>query len=202
MSQPALQPMSLGDFFSWQEKQDVRYELVGGVPSRMMVGVTNQHDRIVVNLIVALSTRFRGTGCVPFTGESAMETYPGQIRRPDVGVDCGPRDPAAYKAAEPRLVVEVLSPSTRDFDTIEKLAEYRSVATLDMILYVEPNWPEVIVWSRAEDRSWIKSHVEDAAATIDIPALGVGLPLAEIYDGVEFTNVPRLAFDRARRDRS
>ena len=58
----------------------------------------------------------------------------------------------AYMAAEPRMVVEVLSPSTRDFDTIEKLAEYKAVGTLGHIVYVEPNAADVIVWSRGADR--------------------------------------------------
>ena len=61
---------------------------------------------------------------------------------------CGPRDPNGTKAALPRLVVEVLSPSTRDFDTFKKLDEYRETGSLEYIVLVEPNEPVAFVWRR------------------------------------------------------
>src|SRR5450755_1537566 len=121
MAEPAPVRMTIDEFFAWQEGQAERYELVNGQPLRMMAGAKNLHDDIVVNLIIELGAQLRGGGCRPFTGDGGMETRPGQIRRPDVGVDCGPRDPNGLKAQSPRLVAEVLSPTTRDFDSYEKL---------------------------------------------------------------------------------
>src|SRR5262249_10274870 len=141
------------EFFAWQEGQADRYELVDGFPVRMMAGARNVHDDIVVNVLAELRDQLRGRDCRPFTGDGAIETKSGQIRRPDVGVDCGRRDPNATKAS-PRVVVEILSPTTRDFDTIDKLDEYKTVESLDRIVVIEPNAPQVIVWARAEDRSW------------------------------------------------
>lgn len=191
MAQTALEPWTIDEFFAWQERQPERYELVGGVPLRPMAGARNGHDEIVVNLLVLLRNRTRDSGCRPFTGDGAVETYPGQIRRPDAGLDCGRRDPDGHLAADPRLVAEVLSPSTRDFDTFEKLGEYKAVESLDHILYVEPNRAEVAVWSRGADRRWTRTVHEDLAAAIDLPSLGIALPLAEIYDGVTFSLPPR-----------
>lgn len=191
MSQPAERTMSLSEFFAWQERQPDRYELVGGHPVRMMVGVTNTHDRIVVNLLLLIGSALRGSGCSPFTGESGMETYPGQIRRPDLGVDCGKPDPDGYVADKPRLVAEVMSPSTRDFDVISKLPEYQAVETLDTILYVETNWAEVTIWRRAPARGWTREYVLDDGA-VEVPGLDSRLPLADIYEGVSFPSGPRL----------
>jgi Uma2 family endonuclease len=148
MSDPALTPWTIDRFFAWQARQTERYELVGGFPARMMAGARNVHDDLVVNLLAELRSQLRGSGCRPFTGDGAIETLPGQIRRPDAGVDCGQRDPDSMQAALPRMVAEVLSPNTRDFDTFEKLAEYKQVASLAYIMVVEPNAPEVVVWSR------------------------------------------------------
>lgn len=92
----------------------------------------------------------------------------------------------------PRMVAEVLSPTTRDFDTFEKLAEYKQVTTLDYIVAVEPNAPEVAIWSRGAERSWVRDIIQGIDAAVGMPALGVTLPLAEIYDGVEFPTGPRL----------
>jgi Uma2 family endonuclease len=104
----------------------------------------------------------------------------------------GRRDPNATRAALPRVVVEVLSPTTRDFDTIGKLDEYKAVASLERIVVIEPNAPEAIVWARGEGRTWRKSVRQGLDQAVEMPEIGVTLPLKEIYDGVEFPARPRL----------
>jgi Uma2 family endonuclease len=192
MSDPMSKPWTIDQFFAWQSRQTERYELVSGFPVRMMAGARNVHNDIVINILAELRARLRGSGCHPFNGDGSIETLPGQIRRPDAGADCGQRDPNAFQAALPRMVAEVLSPTTRDFDTFEKLTEYKQVESLDYIVAVEPTAPEVVVWSRGQDRAWVRHIVEGIDREVDMPAIGVTLPLAEIYDGVEFPARPRL----------
>jgi Uma2 family endonuclease len=192
MTEAAPRRWTVEEFFAWQERQPERYELVDGFPIRMMAGAKNVHDDIVVNMLTELRNQLRGGGCRPFTSDGSIETKPGQIRRPDIGVDCGRRDPNATRAASPRVVVEVLSPTTRDFDTIGKLEEYKLVDSLERIVVIEPNAPEVIIWARGPDRRWRKSICQGLDQEIDMPEIGVTLSLAEIYDGVEFPARPRL----------
>jgi Uma2 family endonuclease len=188
MTDAAPRRWTIEEFFAWQERQPERY--VDGFPIRMMAGAKNVHDDIVVNILAELRNQLRGGGCRPFTSDGSVETKPGQIRRPDIGVDCGRRDPNATRASSPRVVVEVLSPTTRDFDTIGKLEEYKLIASLERIVVVEPNAPEVIVGARGADRSWRKAIRRGLDQ--DMPEIGVTLALAEIYDGVEFPARPRL----------
>lgn len=192
MPEAAPQRWSVEEFFAWQEKQPDRYELVDGFPVRMMAGAKNVHDDIVVNVLTELRNQLRGGGCRPFTSDGSIETKPGQIRRPDIGVDCGQRDSNATKATSPRVVVEVLSPTTRDFDTLDKLEEYKLVDGLQRIVVIEPNAPEVIIWVRGEDRNRRKVHLRGTDQEIAMPEIGVTLSLAEIYDGVVFPPRPRL----------
>jgi Uma2 family endonuclease len=186
MTDAAPRQWTVEEFFAWQERQPERYELVDGFPVRMMAGAKNVHDDIVVNVLAELRNQLRGGGCRPFTSDGSLETKPGQIRRPDVGVDCGRREPNATKATSPRVVVEVLSPTTRDFDTIGKLEEYKLVESLERIIAIEPNAPEVIIWVRGEDRSWRKDIRQGLDQMIDMQEIGARLPLAEIYDGSSF----------------
>jgi Uma2 family endonuclease len=190
MSQPVHRRWSLDPFFAWQERQDERYELVDGSPVRMTASASNAHDRIVMNFLWALGSQLRGGPCRPFTGDGSVETYPGQIRRPDVGVDCGRFDAGGYRATEPRVVAEVLSPSTRDFDAFAKLGEYQAVPSMAHILLVEPNAPEIALWSRNEEGAWLPSRTDGIDAAVELPALGVRLALADIYDGIEFPAGP------------
>ena len=192
MTETAPPRWTVDEFFAWQERQSERYELVDGFPVRMMAGAKNLHDDVVVNVLAELRNQLRSGGCRPFTGDGSIETKPGQVRRPDIGVDCGRRDPNATKATSPRVVAEVLSPTTRDFDTIGKLEEYKLVDSLERIVVIEPNAPEVITWVRGADRGWRKGIHRGLDQEIDMPEIGVTLSLAEIYDGVEFPARPRL----------
>ena len=193
MAEPAAQGLTVDEFFTWQgqESQAERYELVNGRPLRMMAGEKNVHDDIVVNIIGELREQVRGSGCRPFTGDGSVETRPGQICRPDVGVDCGPRDRNGTKAALPKLIVEALSPSTRDFDTFRKLEEYKEVASVESTVLVEPNEPVAFVWRR-DGRAWVEIRVRGLDAQIDLPDIGVTLAMTAIYEGVEFPIRPRL----------
>lgn len=199
MAEPLEPAWTVDEFFAWAERQQDRYELVNGRPLRMMAGAKNVHDDIVVNVLAELRAQLRGSGCRPFTGDGAIETYPGQIRRLDVGVDCGRRDPDGYKAAAPRLVMEVLSPTTRDFDSIGKLEEYKRVVGLDYILFVEPNEPLVSLWSRGEEGWWLETRIESLEATVDLAKLGASLDMRAVYDGVAFQDNPRLVTFEAPR---
>ena len=194
MAESARRRWTIEEFFAWQERQPDLYELVGGQP-QLMAGAKNVHDDIVVNILTELKNQTRGSGCRPFTGDGAVQTGPSQIRRPDVGLDCGNRKPGAFTAAGPRLVVEVLSPSTRDFDAIDKLGEYKAVDGLDSILFVEPNQPVVRLWWRGTDGSWSARTIEGLDAEIDLPQIGVTLRMADVYDGVTFPPTPRLVVE-------
>jgi Uma2 family endonuclease len=194
LADAARRQWTLDAFFGWQASQTERYELVDGLP-RLMAGASNLHDDIVVNILADLRNQTRGTPCRPFTGDGAVETRAGQIRRPDIGLDCGRRDPRAMIAAEPRVIIEVLSPSTRDFDTFEKLAEYRSVATVTHVILVESVVPRLVIHSRQADGTWASETIDggDARATLVDPA--ITLSLASIYEGVAFPPEPRLVVD-------
>jgi len=108
MADPAQQTWTIDQFFAWQAGQPDRYELVGGVPVRMMAGARNVHDDIVVNLVSELRAQLRDGSCRPFTGDGSVETLPGQIRRPGLAVRLAMTeiyDGVAFPA-RPRLVRE------------------------------------------------------------------------------------------------
>lgn len=195
MSHAAQKHWTLEKFLVWQEGRPGRYEFVGGEPVKMMTGATARHDTIVLNVLAELRQRLKGNPCKFFTADYCIKTRHDQIRRPDAGVDCGVRDPNDLVASKPVLVVEVFSPSTRDFDRAAKLVEYKAVPSIRTILYVEPNRPEIYVFERSDDADggWLdERRVIGLDQEVAIPALGIVLPLAEIFDGVEFVPGPLL----------
>jgi Uma2 family endonuclease len=188
MADSARLTMTPEDFFVWQRDQDELYELVDGQPvprHRMMTGASMQHDRATVNVIVSLGTQLRGTSCRPTTADIALRTSIRGLRRPDVMVECAPLVPDTYEAREPKLVVEVASPSTTTIDQTRKVEEYKRHPTLASILLVETLKPQALLYRRLGD-GWDIETFEGLDAVIALPEIGATLSLAEIYDGLSF----------------
>ena len=181
----ALKHMTPEQFLVWCLDRPDRWELVHGVPVRMMTGATQNHDRVVVNVIAELVQKLRGGPCRPNTADVAARMAQGNVRRPDVTVDCGVPDPASLQSTAPTVFFEVLSPSTRSFDLIRKSEEYKSVPTLRHIVLIDARQPRVLLWSRSDDATpWRDQDIEGPEAVIDLSAISVRLPLATLYDGV------------------
>ena len=189
MGELNLRCLSADEFFEWQAKQDRLYELVDGVPVlplKMMTGASQAHDRVVVNIIASLHRQLRGTGCRPTTDDLAVRIPSGNIRRPDVTVEYGESGPREMVVREPRVVVEVLSPSTMSFDRFRKVEEYKLVHTLVHIPLVDTEQPRITVLGRSEGGNWNVSESAGLDATIDLSEISASLSLTDIYEGVVF----------------
>lgn len=191
MSEAARPRMSPDEFLQWCLHQEGKWELVGGEPVQLMAGATKNHDRVVVNLIGELRTRLRGGSCFPTTDDVAARMVAGNIRRPDVTIDCARGAGSDLASTEPAVFFEVLSPSTQSYDFIVKAEEYKQVATLKHFALVDPRRSRVSVWSRGPDGFWTGEAVTDLHAELNLPGVGVSLPLSEIYDGIDLEPEPR-----------
>jgi len=189
MGETAIRWMTVAEFLDWQPHDDGRYELVDGVPV-MMTRARRRHDQIVVNALGELRDKLRGHPCRPFTADTAVLIPNGNVRRPGAGVDCGRFEDKAMYADAPRLVVEVLSPSTRELDMFGKCDEYKTVESLNHIILVEPNQTQAMHFWRAEDRGWRHRAYEGLEAVIEFADLQITISLGDLYDGLEFTPRP------------
>lgn len=179
--------MTADEFLEWCTRQeDVRYELVDGV-TVLMAGATDGHDQIVVNLIAELRARLRGGPCVPRTADQAVKTMSDRrVRRPDVLVDCGPRDRKGLFSRTPTVVFEVLSPSTENVTLSSKLDEYKALASMRHVVLLDQDKPLLLHYARAANDAWVEEEIADLGASLTLTAIDVELPLAEIYADVSF----------------
>jgi Uma2 family endonuclease len=122
----------------------------------------------------------------------------GNVRCPDVGVDRGMFDSEAMTAGAPYLVMEVLSPSVRDFDMFGKLEEYKTIPTLSHIIIVDPDAPQAYHWSRCLDEVWHYVLLEGVHSVIQLPEIDGAVDLASLYEGLTFQVQPRLVHSGVR----
>jgi len=194
MSERAVHRMTADEFLEWEEFQTDRHELVDGLPVAM-AGAKRRHDHIVVNAISSITGQLSPGRCEVFTADTAVRIPAGNIRRPDLGIDCGRFVDEAAAADSPTVVIEVLSPSTREFDMFVKLDEYKTVESLTHIILIDPDTPQVIHWTRTAGGTWTHRTFEGLEAHVALPELGVTLPLAVLYAGLTFHPRPRLIAD-------
>jgi Uma2 family endonuclease len=191
MSDAAIARMLPDEFLEWGLRQDLRYERVDGIPYAW-AGAKRRHDRIVMNLHAALVGHLRGHRCVPFSADTAVRIPAGNIRRPDAGIDCGQYEDDALAADLPYLVLEVLSPTTRNLDMFQKLEEYKTVPSIAHIVLVDPDVARAIHWSRTVGGAWQYVAVDGLDSAIRLPEIGYAFDLGTIYEGLTFLSRPRV----------
>jgi Uma2 family endonuclease len=181
MANTALKLMEVDEFLRWCTQREARYELVDGVPVEMMAGASRVHDKIVTNVIIALGNKLRGTPCGPTTADTALRTRIRSVRRPDVTVTCDPPKADVYESLEPKLVVEVLSPSNKGLPWDRKMREYRRHEALQYILLIDSETVDVTLYERT-DQGWNDTDFEKMEDAVQLTQLGCHLSLAEIYE--------------------
>lgn len=172
--------LSEEDFLQIDFGPDLKAELDRGV-IRMVGGGTFRHSRIQMNLTRFVANALRGSGCRPHGSDMAIRTIKGSIRYPDLTIDCArPADEARERfLTDPRVIFEVLSPSTRTIDLDVKLAKYRVIAAVASIVFVDPDAATVAVTHRTAGGGW--SDLAFTADDLALPALGLVVPHAEVF---------------------
>lgn len=163
-----------------------RHEFVRG-RIYAMSGGTEAHSMIIVNVITALRNATRGRGCRVF--ESNMRLWiPAADRYTYPGASAGctgikTDDPVHDdNLVNPSMIVEVLSPSTERDNRTEKFADYRTLDSLREYVLVAQD--RVRVERFARDDAWRRTVYGDLSDVVEIPSLGVGFALRDVYDEV------------------
>lgn len=182
-----LELVSVASYLAGEAAATTRHEYVGGVV-HAMAGGSNAHNQIASNALIALGARLRGQGCRAFNSDTKIRLrLPFQVRfyYPDVSVVCRPNPKSDAFQDEPAVVVEVASPDTRRIDSGEKLEAYITLPSLSVYLLVEQEAPRVVAYRRS-DGGFVREVYAGLSAVVPLPEIGCDLPLAEVYDGMQF----------------
>lgn len=190
MSNLAVKRISVEEYLLAERKSELKHEFYDGEVFAMSGG-SYAHARIANNIASELHLRLRGRPCQPLGSDMRVMTPSGLFTYPDVSIHCGP--PQFLKnttdtLTNPRVLVEVLSPSTERYDRGKKFEKYRSIPSLMEYVLVSQDRVAVEHFRRREQPGeWLLTAVVDPAGALAFPCLEVVLPVADIYAGVDFT---------------
>jgi Uma2 family endonuclease len=182
---PRPDPMTLQQYLAWEAKQERKHEFIDGRP-RAMAGAAKRHNLMCSNIIAALHRASRGKHCRPFGSDLKLLSPTGNARYPDVQVDCARLSAREVYSTEPRVVIEVISPSNDWIETQRLLADYQAHPDVVHILFVSSLKLGGQLWSR-EEGEWVETILEDLQAVFELPAIEASLSMAEICEDVDFT---------------
>ena len=193
--------LTAAEYLAIESTSEIRHEFLDGEMFAMSGG-SLWHNLIKDNFARAVANRLSGGTCRVVTSDQRLKVdATGLYTYPDVLVFCGPpvmEDGVHHTLTNASLVAEVLSNSTEKYDRGLKFSHYRRLDTLQEYLLIAQDRFSVEVFQRQDAGSssagsdaWLLSAAAEREAEVRLSSLGITVPLAEIYAGVEFPPEPQ-----------
>ena len=200
MSTAEKRRLTAAEYLAIESTSEIRHEFLDGEMFAMSGG-SLWHNLIKDNFARAVANRLSGGTCRVVTSDQRLKVNAtGLYTYPDVLVFCGPpvmEDGVHHTLTNASLVAEVLSNSTEKYDRGIKFSHYRRLDTLQEYLLIAQDRFSVEVFQRQDAGSssagsdaWLLSAAAEREAEVRLSSLGITVPLAEIYAGVEFPPEP------------
>lgn len=176
--------ISSEDYLALERRSETRSEYLDG-EIFAMTGATRRHNRIGLNVAFALDSQLKARGCEVYAMDIRVKvSATGLYTYPDVVVVCGEsqfEDAEVDTLLNPRVVIEVLSKSTEDYDRGTKFLHYRALSSLSEYLLVAQDRAHVEHYVRQND-SWVFTETDRMEDVVELPSVDARLALADIYD--------------------
>ena len=196
------------EYWTLEETSPVKHEFWDGEIWAMSGGTFN-HARVAANVTRAWGNQLQGKPCVVVGSDLRVKVAKSRHRfntYPDVSIVCPPfqfekrRSNVKDTLLNPRVLVEVLSPSTAEYDRTSKFDEYKLIESLTDYILIWQDRVRVEHYHRKNDQWFIEGYTrrED---TLALPELEITLALEDIYEGLDVPEVLRLLPELEDEDR-
>lgn len=189
MSTQAMPFLTVEQYLEIERAAEARSEYLGGA-MYAMAGATRNHGRIVASAGMVLYNQLRGRECeAAITDLRLAVRQHNLITYPDIFVTCGPDrfyDNRKDTLIDATVIVEVLSPSTKNYDRGEKFVFYRGLPSFREYLVLAQDKVYAEHHVRQADNSWLMREYSASSDEIDLKSIDCRLRLADVYERVEF----------------
>lgn len=194
VNEPAVaynkQKISIEEYLEMENASLEKHEYYKGEVFAMS-GAKVPHNEICVNLIVALKNKLRGKRCKPFGSDQRIHIPSNTLfTYPDISIVCGEiitLNDDEYNVLNPSVIIEVLSPKTKNYNRGEKFKLYRDINTLKEYILVDSQSLHIEVFRLNENNHWELEEYNDANNYLETKAINESVLIAEIYEGIKLT---------------
>ena len=177
--------LSIEEYFELEEELNQKFEYIDGEIFDMTGGTVN-HGLICKNTTTSLDNALKNKPCTVFNSEVKLSID--ELKNyfyPDAMVLCEEGKISKKYVQHPRVIVEVLSPSTEDYDHGKKFAFYRLIDSLQIYIMLHQDKPLAEVYQRNPDNSWLLKEYSDLEVMIPIKD-ELSLAMSDLYRQVNF----------------
>lgn len=169
-------------YLQQEQQTGLKYEFLDG-QIYAMAGGTFNHARIAGNFFASLRQHLRTKPCQPMNSDLRVHTPSGLDTYPDVSVYCNTPELSDNQTTllNPILLVEVLSPSTRNYDRSSKFAHYRSIVSLQDYVLIDPESVLIEHYHRLKQNEWLLRVYSQLSDVLNLVTLDIHIPLSELY---------------------
>jgi Uma2 family endonuclease len=155
-----------------------------------MSGGSARHSGLKINLAGEIRSALRGTQCRAFDSDLRVRVSSNMYAYPDLTVVCGKpmlADDLQDILLNPKVIFEVLSPSTEYYDRGLKFRRYREIASLTDYILVDQDQARIEQFTRGDAHTWAFRDYQSANEILLLESIGVSVPIARIYEGIELS---------------
>ena len=176
------------EYISFERKATTKHEYLKGQITAMS-GASRAHSFITGDIFGELRDQLKGQKCEVHSSDMRVRIHStNSYFYPDVVVACEEpnfEDNIFDTLLNPRVVVEVLSPSTEAYDRGEKFELYQQLDSLQEYLLVSQDQVRVEHYIYQETE-WIRSEYQELDDVVPLRSIECELRLRDVYSRTEF----------------
>jgi Uma2 family endonuclease len=176
------------EYLVMEQANTIRHEYRRGLVYAM-AGGSDDHSRLSINLLTEINLHLRDSDCQFFSGDVKVNYSDDFFYYPDAFVTCDPRDREdRYVKRYPKLIVEVLSPSTEEFDRGIKFEDYQSLNSLEEYVLISQDEMRVECRRRISSKpdQW-ETEIYGEGEQVLLKSVGLKVAILDLYRGVNVT---------------
>lgn len=177
--------ISVEDYLEGEKISPIKHEYIDGIV-HAMAGTSDRHNRLSGNIFKALDDYLNEGDYEAFFADVKVQASETVYYYPDVMVACDGANADPYYRKQPRVIVEVTSPSTEHIDRTEKLSTYKQIKSLKEYVIVSQDAVRIDVYRRMRGDRWQWELLTDVSEELRLESVGLALSVAQIYRRVKF----------------
>lgn len=172
------------EYFTWEEKQLEKHELIDGQVYAMTGGSVN-HSRIAIRFATMVDTHLDASSCIIGNSDLRVNIVgTNNYTYPDISVTCDDRDKTTTQyITYPCLIIEVLSKTTEAYDRGGKFRLYQNNPVLKDYLLVSSTAMEIDLYHKNDAGQWMIINYGEGD-TIELKSINLSFPIQQIYRGL------------------
>lgn len=176
---------SAEEYLELEQISPIKHEYIQG-EVYAMAGASDAHVTITINLVTLLRNHIRGTNCRVYSGDMKVRVEEANaFYYPDLMVTCDERDRnSQYLKKYPRLIVEVLSSTTANFDRGDKFIDYQKLSSLEEYVLISQDREKVECFRRDSQGSW-SCQTYERGEDVRLLSIDFSCTIAQLYEDVD-----------------